>query len=275
MSKIMNKPITAIIAEDERLMRERILAMLGKAWPELEIMAVATDGLEAISLWKKHRPQIVFLDIRMPGKTGLEVAAEMCTKPDAPHIVFVTAHDEYAIKAFEKGAIDYLLKPLETDRLAATVARLKKQFQDKAHTHQSLSRSLSPPPPPPDVTTLLESLLNYHPGSAKSRLKWIRASMGNQIRLININDVVFFQSDTKYTRIVTHDGEALVRTPLKELLEGLDEDEFWQVHRGTIINARVIDRAVREGPEKLTVYLKMRTEKFAVSRQFFHLFKQS
>lgn len=271
MSKIMNKPITAMIAEDEKLMRERILGMLGKAWPELKIIAVATDGIEAISLWKKHRPQIVFLDIRMPGNTGLEVAAEICTEPDAPHIVFVTAHDEYAIKAFEKGAIDYLLKPLETDRLADTVARLKKQFQDKAHTHQC-----SPPsPPPPDVTALLESLLNHHPGSVKPKLKWIRASMGNQIRLININDVVFFQSDTKYTRIVTQDGEALVRTPLKELLEGLDEDEFWQVHRGTIINARVIDRAVREGPEKLTVYLKMRTEKFAVSRQFFHLFKQS
>ncbi len=259
----MSTTVTAMIAEDEKLMRERVLGMLGEAWPELDIVAVAKDGIEAIHFWKKYRPQIVFLDIRMPGKTGLEVAAEICTEADAPHIVFVTAYDEYAIKAFENGVIDYLLKPLEARRLAATVLRLKKQFQDRGTT------------PLPDLSVLLESLLNHHAGSSPPKLKWIRASLGNQTRLININDVVFFQSDTKYTRIVTQNGEALVRTPLKELLEGLNEDEFWQVHRGTIVNARVIDRVVREGPEKLMLYLKMRPEKFAVSRQFFHLFKQS
>ena len=262
----MKNNFTAMIAEDEKLMRERIVSLLGEAWPELEIIAVAKDGIEAISQWKKHRPQIAFLDIRMPGKTGLEVAAEMSAEANSPHIVFVTAYDEYAIKAFENGAIDYLLKPLEAERLTATVVRLKKHLK---------TSSVAGATDTPDLTGLLETLLNQQPNLTASKLKWVRASLGNQIRLININDVLFFQSDTKYTRIVTEASEALVRTPLKELLEGLDEHEFWQVHRGTIVNANAIDRAVREGPEKLTLYLKGRPEKLAVSRQFFHLFKQS
>ena len=253
----------AIIAEDEKLMRERLLGMLATAWPELAIVGVAKDGLEAMSLWKKHRPQIMFLDIRMPGKTGLEVAAEICTEVDAPQIVFVTAYDEYAIKAFANGAADYLLKPVEAERLSATVARLKKRLE------------AAPVLEFPDLSVLLESLLNRHENSSSVKLKWLRASLGNQTRLININDVVYFQSDTKYSRIVTSDAEALVRTPLKELLAGLDEQVFWQIHRGTIVNAGQIDRVVREGPEKLTLYLKSRPEKLHVSRQFFHLFKQS
>ena len=262
----MKNNFTAMIAEDEKLMRERIVGLLGEAWPELEIIAVAKDGIEAISLWKKHRPLIAFLDIRMPGKTGLEVAAEMSAEVDSPHIVFVTAYDEYAINAFENGATDYLLKPVDAGRLSATVARLKKRLQSSALAGTSGA---------PDLTGLLESLLNRQPNSVAPKLKWVRASLGNQTRLININDVLFFQSDTKYTRIVTAATEALVRTSLKELLDGLDEQEFWQVHRGTIVNAKAIDRAVREGPEKLTLYLKGRAEKLAVSRQFFHLFKQS
>ncbi len=262
----MKNKFTAMIAEDEKLMRERIVSLVSEAWPELEMIAVAKDGIEAINLWKKHRPQIAFLDIRMPGKTGLEVAAEMSAEANSPHIVFVTAYDEYAIKAFENGATDYLLKPVEAERLSATVARLKMRLQSSA-----LAASANVP----DLTEMLESLLNRQANSVAPKLKWVRASLGNQTRLININDVLFFQSDTKYTRIVTLANEALVRTPLKELLEGLDEHEFWQVHRGTIVNANAIDRAVREGPEKLVLYLKGRTEKLAVSRQFFHLFKQS
>ena len=262
----MKNKFTAMIAEDEKLMRERIVSLVSEAWPELEMIAVAKDGIEAINLWKKHRPQIAFLDIRMPGKTGLEVAAEMSAEANSPHIVFVTAYDEYAIKAFENGATDYLLKPVEAERLSATVARLKMRLQSSA-----LAASANVP----DLTEMLESLLNRQANSVAPKLKWVRASLGNQTRLININDVLFFQSDTKYTRIVTLANEALVRTPLKELLEGLDEHEFWQVHRGTIVNANAIDRAVREGPEKLVLYLKGRTEKLAVSRQYFHLFKQS
>ena len=247
---------TAIIAEDEKLMRERLRAALARVWPELIIVGVAENGVQAASLIAKHKPQIAFLDIRLPGKTGLEVAAEL---DDSTHIVFVTAYDEFAVNAFENGAADYLLKPVEDERLIATVVRLKKRLNSV----------------PGDLTGLLETLLNRDAKSTTPKLKWIRASLGNQTRLINVDDILFFQSDTKYTRIVTRDGEALVRIPLKELIEGLDEELFWQVHRGTIVNASAVDRAVREGPEKLTLHLKDRNEKLTVSRQFFQLFKQT
>ena len=247
---------TAIIAEDEKLMRERLRAALARVWPELIIVGVAENGVQAASLIAKHKPQIAFLDIRLPGKTGLEVAAEL---DDSTHIVFVTAYDEFAINAFENGAADYLLKPVEDERLIATVVRLKKRLNFVTG----------------DLTGLLETLLNRDAKSTTPKLKWIRASLGNQTRLINVDDILFFQSDTKYTRIVTRDAEALVRIPLRELIEGLDEELFWQVHRGTIVNASAVDRAVREGPEKLTLHLKDRNEKLAVSRQFFQLFKQT
>lgn len=247
---------TAIIAEDEKLMRERLRAALARVWPELIILGVAENGVQAASLIAKHKPQIAFLDIRLPGKTGLEVAAEL---DDSTHIVFVTAYDEFAVNAFENGAADYLLKPVEDERLIATVVRLKKRLNSV----------------PGDLTGLLETLLNRDAKSTTPKLKWIRASLGNQTRLINVDDILFFQSDTKYTRIVTRDAEALVRIPLKELIEGLDEELFWQVHRGTIVNASAVDRAVREGPEKLTLHLKDRNEKLTVSRQFFQLFKQT
>ena len=247
---------TALIAEDEPLMRERLLGALKAVWPELIIAGVANNGVEAVDLWNQHRPDVAFLDIRMPGKTGLEVAAEI---GDAAHIVFITAFDEYAVQAFENGAADYLLKPVETERLATAVARVKKRLNSA----------------PVDLTGLLGQLLNQNAKSTASKLKWIRASLGNHTKLINVEEVLFFQSDTKYTRIVLKESEALVRTPLKELIDGLDEEIFWQVHRGTIINANAIDRAVREGPEKLVVHIKGHKEKLPVSRQYFHLFKQS
>ncbi len=247
---------TALIAEDEPLMRDRLLAALKEVWPELDVTCVAKNGVEALELWRKHRPDIAFLDIRMPGKTGLEVAAEI---GDAAHLVFITAYDEYAVRAFENGAADYLLKPVESDRLAAAVARIKKRLNAS----------------PADLTGLLGQLLNQNAKSGAAKLKWIRASLGNQTKLINVEEVLFFQSDTKYTRIVLKDSEALVRTPLKELIEGLDDEVFWQVHRGVIINAHAIDRAVREGPEKLVVHIKGHKEKLGVSRQYFHLFKQT
>ena len=244
---------TALIAEDEPLMRDRLVSMLKEVWPELNIVGTAKNGLEAIELWKKHRADVVFLDIRMPGKTGLEVAAEI---GDAAHIVFITAYDEYAVKAFESGAADYLLKPVESARLLETVARVRKRLQVQ----------------PADLSEVLEKLLNQ---GRQTKLKWIRASLGNHTRLINVEEVLFFQSDTKYTRIVLKESEALVRTPLKELIEGLDDDVFWQVHRGVIVNAHCIDRAVREGPEKLVVHIKGLKETLPVSRQYFHLCKQN
>ena len=244
---------TALIAEDEPLMRDRLVAALTEVWPDLEIVAAAKNGLEAIQAWKQHRPDVAFLDIRMPGKTGLEVAAEI---GDDAHVVFITAYDEYALKAFDRGAADYLLKPVEKARLIEAVARVKKRLGQV----------------PADLTGMLEKLLNR---GSESKLKWIRASLGNQTRLINIEEVLFFQSDTKYTRIVQKDAESLVRTPLKELIEGLDDEVFWQVHRGVIVNAHAIDRAVREGPEKLVIHLKGHKETLPVSRQYFHLFRQN
>ncbi|HEX4857682.1 MAG TPA: LytTR family DNA-binding domain-containing protein [Usitatibacteraceae bacterium] len=242
-----------LIAEDEPLMRERLLAQLQVAWPDGEVVAVAKDGLQALEQWRQLRPQVAFLDIRMPGKSGLEVAAEI---GDQAHVVFVTAYDEYAIPAFEQGAVDYLVKPVEPERLAVAVQRIQKRIGAA----------------PPDWSAVVAGLLNR--GQPASKLKWIRASLGNQTRVIDVADVLFFQSDAKYTRIVLRDSEALVRTPLKELVEGLDPESFWQVHRGTIVNVAAIDRAVREGPEKLVLHLKGCAEKLGVSRQYFHLFRQ-
>ena len=249
---------TALIAEDEPLMRERLLAALKEVWPELDAPYVANNGTEALKLWHTHHPDVAFLDIRMPGKTGLEVAAEI---GDAAHIVFITAYDEYAVQAFQNGAVDYLLKPVERERLSAAVARLKKRLATK----------------PADLTALLAQLLNQGGKNAENKpakLKWLRASLGNQTRLINVDDVLFFQSDTKYTRIVMKDTEALMRSPLKELIDGLDDEIFWQVHRSVIVNAHAIDRAVREAPEKLIIHLKGHKEVLPVSRQYYHLFKQ-
>jgi DNA-binding LytR/AlgR family response regulator len=250
---------TAIIADDEPLMLKRLRKTLNAAWPELAIVAEARNGIEANALCAQHQPDIAFLDIQMPGKTGLEVAAEL---GNSLHVVFVTAYDEFAVKAFESGAIDYILKPVEVARLEQTILRIKQRLQQQAAT-------------PPDISNILAGLLNRAPHpNANKKLKWLRASLGNATKLINIDDVLFFQSDTKYTRIVLQKGEALVRTPLKELVDGLDEEAFWQVHRGTIVNAAAVDRAVREGPEVLIIHLKNHTETLRVSRQYFHLFKQ-
>jgi DNA-binding LytR/AlgR family response regulator len=249
---------TALIADDEPLMLERLREAIHQAWPRLEIVAEAANGLDAIAAFELLRPEIAFLDIRMPGKTGLEVAAHI---GDAAHIVFVTAYDEYAIQAFENGAADYLLKPLELDRLQIAVARIQKRLD------------AAPPVAPADLSAIVQSLLEK--AKPTNQLKWIRATVGNTTRLINIDDVIFFQSDTKYTRIVLKDREALVRTPLKELIEQIDGDVFWQVHRGAIVNANVIDRAIREGPEKLILHMKNTKETLNVSRQYFHLFREN
>ncbi len=248
----------ALIADDEPLMLSRISELINQVWPDLEIVARCKNGNEALAAFRQHQPDVAFLDIRMPGKTGLEVAAEI---GDAAHIVFVTAYDEYAIAAFESGAADYLLKPVELPRLAETVQRLRKRIDSK------------PPTAPTELTLLVKSLLEQ--AKPTEKLRWIRASVGSVTRLIHVDEVLFFQSDTKYTRIVLKESEALVRMPLKELIDGLDTERFWQVHRSSIVNAHAIDRAVREGPEKLTLHIRGCSERLAVSRQYFHLFKQT
>jgi DNA-binding LytR/AlgR family response regulator len=245
---------TALIAEDEPLMRERLKDKLAETWPELEIVAEVADGVAAIEAFHEHRPQIAFLDIRMPGMTGLDVAAAIggdC------HVVFITAYDQYALKAFDAGAVDYLLKPVESDRLAATVERIKRKLAS----------------PPADLSALVAEL-RATVTSDVSRMKWIKAAIGKQVKLIPVGDVVYFQADTKYTRVVLQIGEALIRTPLKELLAELDPEKFWQVHRSTIVNLDAVAGVLREDAERQFILLKNRQERLPISRQFTYLFKQ-
>jgi DNA-binding LytR/AlgR family response regulator len=245
---------TALLAEDEDLMRTRLREALSEVWPELSIVAEAADGNAAIDAFEQHQPQIAFLDIRMPGKTGLDVAAEIGSRC---HIVFITAYDRYAIAAFDAGAADYLLKPVDVERLALTVERVKRRLETA----------------PADLSKLLAQLVGVV-ASSGTRLKWIKAAVGRQVKLISVADVLYFQSDTKYTRVVLSNSEALIRTPLKDLLAELDADRFWQVHRGTVVNVDAVSGVVREDAERQFVLLKGRPERLAISRQFFHLFKQ-
>jgi DNA-binding LytR/AlgR family response regulator len=249
----MTRP-TALIAEDEPLMRERLKEKLAEAWPELDIVAEAADGNAALALFNEWQPQIAFLDIRMPGKSGLDVAAAIggdC------HVVFITAYDQYALKAFDAGAVAYLLKPVESDRLAATVERVQRKLAS----------------PPADLSALLAEL-RATATLVAPRMKWIKAAIGKQVKLIAVGEVIYFQADTKYTRVVLGNGEALIRTPLKELLAELDPEKFWQVHRSTIVNLDAVAGVLREDAERQFILLKNRQEKLPISRQFTHLFKQ-
>jgi DNA-binding LytR/AlgR family response regulator len=243
-----------LIAEDEPLMRERLLAMLASVWPEAEVVAVAENGNDAWDGFLEHEPDVAFLDIRMPGLSGLEVAERI---GKLAHVVFVTAYDQYAVDAFDAGAVDYLLKPVEADRLQKAVARIKDKLGAR----------------PADLGDILHHLKAALPGPARAPMKWIRASVGKQIRLIDVDEVLFFQSDTKYTRVVLREFEALVRIPLKDLLSGLDPDKFWQIHRGTMVNVNAIVAAERVDAERMQVLLRGSDERLTVSRTFAHLFR--
>jgi DNA-binding LytR/AlgR family response regulator len=249
---------TILVAEDEPLMRERLLDMLAQSWPEARVVQVAENGNDAWDGFLAHEPDVVFLDIRMPGLSGLEVAGRI---GKLAHVVFVTAYDQYAVDAFDAGAVDYLLKPVQADRLARAVGRLREKLSPAAGN------------PPADLGHLLRHLTSALPGMRPERIKWLKASVGRQIRLIDVADVLFFQSDTKYTRVKLRDSEALVRMPLKDLLSGLDPDQFWQIHRGTVVNAGAIAAAERIDAERLQVILRDCDEKLPVSRTFAHLFR--
>jgi DNA-binding LytR/AlgR family response regulator len=256
--------VRAVIADDERLMREQLRARLAEAWPELEVVAEAKNGREAVEAVAAHQPDLAFLDIRMPGMTGVEAAREI---GDACHVVFITAYSEYAVEAFEQGAVDYVLKPAETERLALTVARLKRRLGAK----------------PADLGALLERLAERldlpargsEADAPKSRfLQWIQASMGQQIRMIPVTEVLFFTSDEKYTRVQTESYEALIRKPIKELVDELDPEHFWQIHRATIVNVKAIAGVTRDLRGRQLVQLRNFPEKLEVSRNYTHLFKQ-
>jgi len=249
---------TAIIADDERMMRDQLRSRLEQVWPELEILAEAKNGEEAIQLVAEHQPDLIFLDIRMPLKTGLEAAKEIGNQA---HVVFITAYDQYAIEAFDQGAVDYVLKPADVERLGRTVDRLKARL--------SVASS------PTDMSAMLSQLAKQMGIAAKpTYLQWIQASIGQELRLIPVEEILFFQSDEKYTRVQTASYEALIRKPVRDLCEELDPALFWQIHRSTLVNAKAIAGVVRDMRGRHLVQVKGLTEKLEVSRSFVHLFKQ-
>jgi DNA-binding LytR/AlgR family response regulator len=247
---------TAILAEDEPILRTQLEGKLRKLWPELEIIASVEDGAAALEALEDRVPDFMFLDIQMPEMTGVEVARHVGARA---HVVFVTAYDHYAIQAFETGAVDYVLKPATDERLAVTIGRLKAK--------------LAAPTPPVDLNAVL-SRISDHLGGKKERLQWIKATLGQNLRLIPVSEVLFFQSDEKYTRVVTADNEALIKTPIRELMDGLDPDVFWQIHRSTVVNVSAIAGVSRDFRGQAHVKIKGKDESLVVSRIYSHLFKQ-
>lgn len=252
-------PPTALIADDERLMREQLRHRLTQVWPELQIVAEAENGGEAVELASETAPQIAFLDIRMPRLSGVEAAAQL---DEDIHKVFVTAYDEYAIEAFERGAIDYLLKPVDPARLEKCVTRLKKALE-----------SAQPPQFDTENLARLAAQLRAVPPPA-SYLRWIQASIGERLEFLAVDEVLFFQSADKYSRVVRSQGEVLIRKPIYELLSELDPQQFWQIHRATIVNVRAIADVARDLRGRLMMRLKGSDERLEVSRSFAQRFRQ-
>ena len=252
----MSAGVAAVIADDEPLLRAQLRSRLERLWPELHVVHEMPDGRGVEGVIAEHSPALFFLDIHMPGVNGLEAAREIGGRA---HIVFVTAFDQHAVEAFERGAVDYVLKPFNEERLAVTVERLKGRLAA----------------PPSSVETLVQQLAErLGGGKAAQHLRWIKASVGSQVRLIPVEEVLFFQSDEKYTRVVTGDGEALIRKPIRELLDELDPARFWQVHRATIVNVDHIAGVRRGLRDQGELSLRGHAETLVVSRAFTHLFKQ-
>jgi DNA-binding LytR/AlgR family response regulator len=252
---------TAIIAEDEAALAQALQMALAKAWPELKIVGIAPNGLEALALIEREAPQIAFLDIRMPGLTGLEVAARA---GDGTHLVFVTAYSEHAVAAFEREAVDYVLKPISEDRIVATVERLQRKLNSQVA---------------PEITAALKTLaqFGFAPANASAAtgtgpLKFLRCGLGDTVQIVPTDDVVYLQAQDKYVSVFTDDTEHLIRISLKELMDQLDGAQFVQVHRSTVVNLRAVDRAERDWSGKVTLSLKGRKETVQVSRQHAQLF---
>jgi DNA-binding LytR/AlgR family response regulator len=270
-------PVRGVIADDERLMRDQLKARLTEVWPELQIVGEAKNGLEAVDLVAEHHPDVVFLDIRMPGLSGVDAARRIAQLPapdddgdsdeewSLPEIVFITAYDQYAIEAFEQGVADYVLKPAERERLGVTVSRIKQRLA---------LRGTDDEPPAPHLQQLLHKLAaKLNPGGTPPALKWIQATVGQAIQMIPIEEVLFFISDEKYTRVQTATVEALIRKPIKELVDEIDPDLFWQIHRSTLVNTHFISGVTRDLRGRQIVSIKGNNEKLEVSRSYTHLFK--
>jgi len=245
---------TAIIAEDEANLRDELRETLAEIWPELEIKAEARDGDEACAALELHRPDIIFLDIQMPGMTGLDVAKNA---NGLSHIVFVTAYDDYAVKAFERAAIDYVMKPITTERLQETVRRLKARVQER----------------PANLSDLVQALAERL-APKNEYLRWITVSRGQEMELITIDEIIYFQSDNKYTRVVTGERDALIRRTIRELADEVDPKKFWQIHRSALVNVNAIAGVMRDFGGRMRVRLKRRKETLPVSEPYEHLFRQ-
>jgi len=273
----------ALIADDERLMRDQLRARLLEVWPELQIVAEARNGTEAVQLTQEHRPDIVFLDIRMPGLTGVEAARQIAQLPPPqgpdglddderdvlPEIVFITAYDQYAVEAFEQGVADYVLKPAERDRLALTVERIRKRLAARGAGDGGADA-----PAGPHLQQLFHQLsARLNPGGAPQYLQWIQATVGQAIQMIPVEEVLFFISDEKYTRVQTAQVEALIRKPIKELVDEVDPNLFWQIHRSTLVAVKAISGVTRDLRGRQIVSVKGHTQKLEVSRSYTGLFK--
>ncbi|MCK5100502.1 MAG: response regulator transcription factor [Desulfobacteraceae bacterium] len=253
------KDVTAIIADDEKQLRLYLKNKLSQIWPELKICAEAENGIEAVELAKKHKPDIAFLDIRMPGKSGLDAASEI---NKICNIVFITAYDQYAIDAFENEAIDYILKPVENIRLEKTVMRLKKGLETENNR-------------PEDMAQILKKIAETIPAAQENKyLQWIRAQHGDTIRLIPVDDISVFKAIDKYTSVISKSGESLIRKTIKELEAKLDPEKFWKIHRGTIVKASAITKISKSITGKYIIKVKGHEDPLKVSRSHIHLFKQ-
>jgi DNA-binding LytR/AlgR family response regulator len=248
------KRTRAVIVEDETVLRKQLEDLLGQVWPELAIVASAEDGEAGLQALDEHRPDVMFLDIQMPGMTGLEVAQQASGRC---HVVFVTAYTQYAVAAFEAGAVDYVLKPFNEKRLRLAVERVRERLHSK-------------PAPLDGLLTELATRV----AQARPFLRWVTVARGANVRLLTVDEIAYFQSDTRYTRAVTSDSESLIRTPLKDLLDSLDPAQFWQIHRSTIVNLSAIDSVARDAYGHLIVRLRQRQETLRVSQPFAHLFRQ-
>jgi len=276
----MNTPATALIAEDEGLLAQTLQNELHALWPALRVLATAGDGLSAVQLALQHRPDVLFFDIRMPGQSGLEAAAELAEEwPEQqafPLLVFVTAYDQYAIAAFDAQAVDYVLKPVRAERLRQTVTRLQSALQQRAQHTPNPDLQQDP------VLAQLRALLSLrtdtthpqHPEAILPPLQLLQASVGKALRMVPVTEVLRLEAADKYVRVFTLDGsEVLLRTPLKELMQRLDAQVFWQIHRGSVVRASAIDSVTRDDTGRLSLRLKGHADTLAVSRLYAHLFK--
>ncbi|TWG79665.1 LytTR family two component transcriptional regulator [Cupriavidus gilardii J11] len=272
---------TLLIADDEPLLARVLQAELSTLWPEASVAAIVHDGVSALQAVRQHAPTVAFLDIRMPGMTGMEVARELLEQPQPPLVVFVTAYDQFALEAFERAAVDYVLKPIQRERLEATVGRLKARLaQAAAPGHDEAAQALDGA----RIEQLLSRLeaLDRAQGDGNAAngrtpgqyLRFIKALVGQEVRIIPVDEVIYLEATDKYVNVVSASGEALIRTSLRELTQQLDPERFWQIHRGTVVNIDCVASAVNQSLGRLTLKLRNRPETLAVARQYTHLFKQ-